>query len=123
MPAHPPADSGETSARAGSLRRLLLRTYWICWTVALIIYAIRPELVTRRDPAEDALTGGAFFVIVLGLIALSVRSRRELVWLLLAGVIGTAMEVIGLATGWPFGSYVTPIRSSRRSRASRRRSA
>jgi putative membrane protein len=74
--------------------------------VALIFYAVRPQWLTQRNAFEDAVTGAVFFLIVGGLVALSVRDKHEAIWLAATALIGTAIEVIGLATGWPFGEYV-----------------
>jgi uncharacterized membrane protein len=87
------------------LVRPLIIGYTACALLALLGFCLLPDL-PQRAPAALGITGAllyaAFMGGLLGVCAWNVPERR---WLMAAYAIGSAAEIVGMHTGWPFGPY------------------
>ncbi|CDO86621.1 carotenoid biosynthesis protein [Mycobacterium triplex] len=79
----------------------------MCWVllaltvVAAVVMAVRPSLAAQAGAAQMAFL--VLFVIVHAWLGYSARGMAAFV--VIAGVVAFALEAIGVATGFPFGSY------------------
>lgn len=79
----------------------------MCWVLlaltllAAVVMAVHPSLAAQAGAAQMALL--IVFVIVHAWLGYSARGMAAFV--VIAGVVAFALEAIGVATGFPFGSY------------------
>lgn len=91
---------GQTEARW----RILRASCWVllCLTLlAAVVMAVRPSLAAQAAGAQMAFL--ILFVVIHAWLGYSARGMAAFV--AIAGIVAFVIEAIGVATGFPFGSY------------------
>lgn len=84
--------------------RKAILTVLACGYLILWMGGVGSHLLFGRTP-DNATWAAPAFLLLAGLIVLMATGRAERATLLTVGVLGFAVEAIGVHSGWPFGRY------------------